>query len=204
MSSAEKIGIMGGTFDPIHYGHLFAAESARIELSLARVVFIPSGNPPHKSYPLMASAEDRYRMTELAIEGNPHFEISRIEMGNAGTNYTAVTLSSLAGRFPSADFFLITGLDAALDIPNWYEPSKILSLCRIAVIARPGYIRDKISSLDERVRDSLIILDTGMIDISATVIRNRAARRGSIRYMTPDRVCRYIQENDIYSSGGDR
>jgi nicotinate-nucleotide adenylyltransferase len=195
----ERIGVMGGTFDPIHYGHLFAAEEARNAVGLDRVIFVPSGNPPHKSYDLMAPAEDRFAMTALAIAGNGRFEISRIETGRSGASYTADTLEELASLNPDAEFSLITGLDAALDIPNWYEPLKILSLCSVVVIARSGYIRDKISEMDAVIRDSLIILDTDMIDISATDIRNRLRSGACIRYMTPDAVCDYIMEKRLYS-----
>jgi nicotinate-nucleotide adenylyltransferase len=197
--TTEKIGIMGGTFDPIHYGHLFAAEAARTALSLGRVIFIPSGTPPHKSYHLMAAAADRYAMTELAVIDNPFFEMSRVETDREGASYTAETLSTLHAANPSADFFLITGLDAALDIPNWYKPDKILSLCKVVVIERPGYVRDKISKLDKKIKDVLILLDTGKIDISATDVRDRVRSGGNIRYMTPDTVCDYIKEKKLYS-----
>jgi nicotinate-nucleotide adenylyltransferase len=195
----KKAGIMGGTFDPIHYGHLFAAEAARNALSLERVIFVPSGNPPHKRYNSMASAEDRYAMTELAIRGNSSFEISKIETGRIGASYTVDTLSSFSASNPDTDFFLITGIDAALDIPNWYQPRKILSLCTVVVVARPGYVRDKINTMDKIIRDSLIILDTELIDISATGIRNRIMSGGCVRYMTPDVVCDYIRGKKLYA-----
>ena len=197
--TCERIGVMGGTFDPVHYGHLFAAESARGAVGLDRVIFVPSGNPPHKSYRAMAPAEDRFAMTRMAVESNPHFEISRIELDRGGSSYTADTLESLSAAHPGAGLFLITGLDAALDIPNWYEPLKILSLCTVIVIARPGYIRDKISALDDLIRDSLLILDTDLIDISATDIRERVRSGQCVRYMTPDTVCDYIMEKNLYS-----
>jgi nicotinate-nucleotide adenylyltransferase len=195
----ERIGVMGGTFDPVHYGHLFAAEAARTEAGLDRVIFVPSGSPPHKSYHAMAPAEDRFEMTRLAIAGNPYFEISRVETDRRGASYTAETLEAVSRGSGGADLFLITGLDAALDIPNWYEPLKILSLCTVIVVARPGYIRDKIGMLDDVLRKSLLLLDTGMIDVSATDIRNRAREGRCVRYMTPDAVWKYIMEKNLYS-----
>ena len=195
----EKIGIMGGTFDPVHYGHLFAAEFAREAAGLNRVIFVPSGNPPHKSYDGMAPAEDRFEMTRLAIENNEGFEISRVEVDREGPSYTADTLEFISEFNPEAELFLITGIDAALDLPNWHMPQKIISLCKILIIARPGYICDKIGTLDESVRDSLIILDTDLIDISATDIRNKARTGRCIRYMTPDVVCDYIAGKNLYS-----
>jgi nicotinate-nucleotide adenylyltransferase len=194
-----RIGVMGGTFDPIHYGHLFAAEFARAAIPLDRVVFVPSGSPPHKKYPSMAGAEDRYAMTSLAIRGNPFFEVSRIETDRRGPSYTVDTLSMFRGAMPGAALFLITGLDAALDIPNWYEPLEILSLCTVVVVARPGYVRDKINKLNEALGDSFVALDTELIDISATEIRNRALSGKCIRYMTPDVVCDYITQKKLYS-----
>ena len=196
----EKIGIMGGTFDPVHYGHLFAAEFARAAVGLNRVIFVPSGNPPHKSYDGMAQAEDRFEMVRLAIENKPGFEISRVEIGREGPSYTAETLTLISVLNPGASLFFITGLDAALDIPNWHEPPKILSLCKILAIARPGYIRDKISMLDDMIRDSLLIFDMDPIDISATDIRNKARSGCSIRDMTPDVVCDYITKKNLYSA----
>ena len=195
----EKIGIMGGTFDPVHYGHLFAAEFARNSVGLSRVIFIPSGNPPHKNYCGMAPAKDRFEMTRLAIENNRGFEISSVEVDRDGPSYTADTLEFISAINSGAELFLITGLDAALDIPNWHKPEKIISLCTVLIIARPGYICDKINTLDEAIRDSLLILDTGLIDISATDIRNKVGSGHCIRYMTPDIVCDYISRKNLYS-----
>jgi nicotinate-nucleotide adenylyltransferase len=195
----EKIGVMGGTFDPIHYGHLFAAAEARSAIGLDRVIFVPSGSPPHKNYGSMASPEDRYAMTKLAISGNPKFEISSIETGREGSSYTVDTLREFALIYPGSEFFLITGLDAALDITNWHRYPDILSLCSVVVIARSGYIRDKIKELDAVIKESLIILDTKTIDISATDIRNRLRAGARIRYMTPDAVCQYIEKKKLYS-----
>jgi nicotinate-nucleotide adenylyltransferase len=194
-----KIGIMGGTFDPIHYGHLFAAEEARRALSLDRLIFVPAGTPPHKHYESMATAEQRYMMTALAIKDNPGFEISRIETDKTGAGYTSDTLEIFAGMFRGARFYLIMGMDSALEITKWHEPLKILSLSTVVVIARPGYIRDKINEMGEAVKKSLIFLDTGMIDVSASDIRINARSGKSVRYMTPDAVCGYIRDMKLYS-----
>ena len=202
MFQINKIGILGGTFDPVHNGHLFAAEHARSAMGLSRVIFVPSGNPPHKSYDGMAPAEDRFEMTRLAIEGDKNFEISRVEIDREGPSYTADTLELISEINPGAELFLIMGLDAALDIPNWHKPKKIISLCKILIIARPGYICDKINMLDEAVRNSLLILDTDLIDISATDIRNKAHSGCCIRHMTPDVVCDYIARKNLYSAAG--
>jgi nicotinate-nucleotide adenylyltransferase len=196
---ASKIGIMGGTFDPIHYGHLFIAEAARRALSLDRLIFVPAGTPPHKHYEAMAAAEDRYAMAALAIKDNPRFEISRIETDKAGASYTSDTLETFAGIYGGARFFLIMGMDSALEITEWHEPFKILSLSTVVIVARPGYIRDKIGKMDETVRKSLIFLDVGMIDVSATEIRDNVREGKSVRYMTPEAVCDYIRDMKPYS-----
>jgi nicotinate-nucleotide adenylyltransferase len=194
-----KIGIMGGTFDPIHYGHLFVAEAARRALSLDRLIFVPAGNPPHKRYGTMAAAEHRYAMTALAIKDNPRFEISRVETDKAGASYTSETLETFAGIYAGARFFLIMGMDSALEITEWHEPLKILSLSTVVVVARPGYIRDKIEKIDGTVRESLIFLDVGMIDVSSTEIRDNTREGKSVRYMTPEAVRDYIREMKLYS-----
>ncbi|MDR3164826.1 MAG: nicotinate-nucleotide adenylyltransferase [Synergistaceae bacterium] len=200
----SKIGIMGGTFDPIHYGHLFVAEAARRALSLDRLIFVPAGLPPHKHYEAMAAAEDRYAMTALAIQDNPHFEISRIETDKTGVSYTSDTLETFARLYGGAYFFLIMGMDSALEITEWHDPFKILSLSTVVIVARPGYIRDKIREMDETVRKSLIFLDVGMIDVSATEIRDNARGGKSVRYMTPEVVCDYIRDMKLYSGRGVR
>jgi nicotinate-nucleotide adenylyltransferase len=193
---------MGGTFDPIHYGHLLAAEEARVAFELERVIFVPTGNPPHKKNRSVASAEDRYAMTSLAISDNPHFEISRIETDRGGESYTADTLGALAADCPGAEFFLIVGLDSALDIPNWYEPKKILSLCNVIAIARPGYVSDRIYTMPEWIKKSTTVLDATPVGVSATEIRSRVRRGRSIRYMTTGAVRGYIRDHNLYSSAG--
>ncbi|MDR0765200.1 MAG: nicotinate-nucleotide adenylyltransferase [Synergistaceae bacterium] len=195
----SKIGIMGGTFDPIHYGHLFIAEAARRALCLDRLIFVPAGAPPHKQYEAMAPAEDRYAMTALAIKDNPRFEISRVETDKTGASYTSETLETFAGIYAGARFFLIMGMDSALEMTKWHDHLKILSLAAVVVVARPGYIRDKIEKIDETVRKSLIFLDVGMIDVSSTEIRVNAREGKSVRYMTPEAVGDYVRDMKLYS-----
>lgn len=195
----KKIGVMGGTFDPIHNGHLFAAGEAMAQLSLDRVIFIPAGTPPHKRYAGMAPAEDRYAMTALAVGGSAAFAASRIETDRAGSSYTSDTLEALAGVYPDADFFLIVGIDSAVDIPNWYHPDKILSLCTVVAVARPGFLRDKIVALTPEIRESLVIVDSGLMDVSATEIRNRVRSGLCVSHLIPEAVCEYIRKKNLYS-----
>lgn len=189
---------MGGTFDPIHYGHLFAAEEARTTLALDMIIFIPTGNPPHKRYSGMASAKERYEMALIAIAEHPCFGISSIETERSGNSYTVDTMKELHNMFPGADFFLLVGMDAALDIMQWKQPFEISSLCTLVVISRPGFTRDKMGELPAQIRDSICHIDTARLDISATDIRMRAAKGHNIRFLLPGNVCQYIAKHDLY------
>jgi nicotinate-nucleotide adenylyltransferase len=197
--ACRKIGIMGGTFDPIHNGHLFAAEEVMAELGLDNVVFIPSGTPPHKSYPSMASALERYEMALLATVDNERFEISRVEIDRPGMSYTFDTLKAMRNLFPESDLFFITGVDAVLEIEQWREPFEIPLLCALVVVKRPGYDDDKLGKLPAKIRSSMIEINSAMLEISSTDIRRRVHEGQCIRYLVPDAVCAYIIKNDLYS-----
>jgi nicotinate-nucleotide adenylyltransferase len=196
----EKIGIMGGTFDPIHYGHLHAAEEARMRFCLGRVIFIPTGAPPHKHYDGMASPEDRYEMTRLAIADNPFFCISRMETDRTGDSYTVDTLRALKADNPDSELFLIMGFDSILDFPNWRKPLEISTLCTIIVVNRPGYERNSIGELPDKIIRSMQMLDMTLLDISATDIRARIRAGRSVFYLLPEAVRGYIASRDLYST----
>ena len=200
MKPSRRIGLMGGTFDPIHYGHLLAAEEARLALDLERVIFLPTGTPPHKHYENMASTEDRYAMTLLATADNPFFEVSRMETERDGNSYTRDSLQELHTLYPLAEFFLIAGVDSILDMPNWREPLEICKLCTPVAVPRPGYETGKLLELPSQIREKLYKLDTVMLDISATDIRDRVARGRGIRYLVPPQVEVYIAKKRIYSA----
>src|SRR5574340_216317 len=134
-----KIGLFGGTFNPIHYGHLRSAEEIRTMFGLERIFFIPSGNPPLKRKDL-AEAKDRYKMVSMAVRDNPYFKVLDIECSRPGKSYTVNTLELLLKKYPDTDFHFILGIDAFLDIPNWREPEKIMSLTNFIVLSRPGNI----------------------------------------------------------------
>lgn len=198
--SKHRIGIMGGTFDPIHYGHLLAAEEARQAFDLERVVFLPTGTPPHKHYEDMASTEDRYAMTLLAIDDNPFFEVSRLETEREGNSYTKDTLMEMHALYPNTDFFLIAGLDSILDMPNWREPLEICRLSTPVAVMRPGYDKGKLAELPSQIREKLCTLETVMLDFSATDIRDRVRKGASIRYRVPPPVEGYIEKHRIYAA----
>ena len=198
-SPAKKIGIMGGTFDPIHFGHLRAAEEAREALSLDEVIFIPAGNPPHKEGSL-ASAEDRYRMTVLATQKCPYFSVSRLETEKTGKCYTHETLKALKSQpeYSEAEMYFIVGFDSVLDIMSWKEPEELVKLCRLAAVSRSGYPREKLANLPKNLGEAVIPIEMPMLVISSTELRRRLTDGRSIRYLVPDEVAQYIKEKGLY------
>ncbi|HSL97278.1 MAG TPA: nicotinate-nucleotide adenylyltransferase [Candidatus Deferrimicrobiaceae bacterium] len=198
-------GILGGTFDPIHLGHLASAEEAREALGLERVLFVPNAIPPFKLDGTAASAADRLAMTRLAITGNPAFEVSTIELERGGVSYTADTVEALAaaeraaGRQP--DLTLILSAETLRDLPGWHEPARLLAACRIAVVPREGYpapdpdwLRTQLPGVEQRVA----WLDGPRLEISSTAIRERIAAGRSIRYLVPPVVERYVADHQLY------
>lgn len=188
-------GVLGGTFDPIHIGHLLLGEAAREELLLDKVIFIPAGNQWRKEQVDrdIAPAEHRLGMVRLAIAGNPAFEASAIEIEREGPSYSVDTLAALRGEMPDARLWFIVGADALADMPNWYESERIFELASVCVAGRPGE--------DERTtafRDRVTWLEMPEIEISSTAIRERVKSGRSVRYMVPDGVRDYISEHGLY------
>jgi nicotinate-nucleotide adenylyltransferase len=191
---------MGGTFDPIHYGHLLAAERAREEFSLAEVVFVPCGAPPHKPEGCEASAEDRHRMTVLATEGNPNFSVSRREVERPGPSYSVATVEEFkTERGPDWDIFFITGVDAVRDLLTWKDPDRLLQLCRFIAVTRPGFQPQELEARlgVDRFR-RIYLLPVAGVMVSSTEVRDRARRGLSLRYLTPAAVCEYIVAQQLY------
>lgn len=193
------LGILGGTFDPIHNAHLFIAEDARTQLGWERALFIPNREPVHKLGATAASAEHRMAMVRLAIGGNPRFEACDLELNRAAPSYTVDTLAELRALFPEADLHLLLGVDALADMPNWYRPRDILGMATVVAATRPGYpLKALRSALPDWMHDRVIYLETPWMDISATYIRERVARGLTIRYLTPDPVVEYIRLHGLY------
>ncbi|MHB9023773.1 MAG: nicotinate-nucleotide adenylyltransferase [Armatimonadota bacterium] len=198
LASARRIGILGGTFDPIHYGHLAIAEEARERFALDVVLFIPTGEPPHKPAG-RAGAELRYRMTELAVTDNPNFTVSRIEVDRPGRSYTVETLGQLHAQYPQAAFFLIMGADMAVDFPSWRDPEGILARAALIVANRPEYPQQEILDLQKRLGvERLHIMEGPGLWISSTDLRRRVRDGRSIRYLVPPPVVEFISENGLY------
>ena len=204
MEKAEvKVGISGGTFDPIHHGHLIVAEQIRESMGLDKIIFIPSGTPPHKDNKRITPAEHRYRMAELAIGTNPHFEISRIEVDRAGSTYTVDTLTELKALYgEQPGLYFITGADIIPELQTWRHFERLFTLCDFIAVLRPGYKKDgflrEIENLKTSYRAKIHIVDAPLIGISSTIIREQVKGGKSIKYLVPESVENYIHEKRLY------
>jgi nicotinate-nucleotide adenylyltransferase len=200
-----RLGIMGGTFDPIHYGHLVAAETARTEFSLDKVLFIPTGNPPHKQENQVTSAELRFEMVRQAIHDNINFGISRLEIDRDGPSYTIDTLRLLHQKYPAIELFFITGTDALKEIFFWREAEEILRLTHFIAASRPGF--EARGFLKQAVEDHpeaegrIHLLEVPALAISSTDIRARLRSGQSVRYLMPEPVRLFIQNLGLYKMG---
>lgn len=194
------IGIMGGTFDPVHYGHLIIAEESRIEFSLDKVIFVTAGDPPHKKDYLVSDARHRREMTLMAIASNPFFECSDIEMERRGPSYTVDTIERFRQTLGSeANLYFITGADAILEILTWHEPHRLRSMCKFIAATRPGYrLEDLKQRLPAEFMDQITFLEMPGVHISSTDLRERVRSGKSIKYMVPENVENYIYTNDLY------
>ncbi|HAK59853.1 MAG TPA: nicotinate-nicotinamide nucleotide adenylyltransferase [Nitrospiraceae bacterium] len=218
----KKLGILGGTFNPIHVGHLAAAEEVRERLDLARILFIPSFLPPHKDDEAIPPAAQRLAMVKIAIAGNPQFSLSDIEVQRGGKSYTVDTVTDLHRAYPGAEFFFITGLDSFLDIQTWKDWERLLGLCSFVVLSRQGHAFTDLVNLPfmKTSKQKLEVLDSGeqarikaetaagmslwleqvpLYDISSTDIRKRIRQGRSIKYLLPDAVETYILDNTLYA-----
>lgn len=193
----KRYGIFGGTFDPIHHGHLIAAQAAVEALNLDRVVFMPSAHPPHKETPSVTPYPDRKHMVELAIKGNEKFMVTDLETKRPEPSYTVATLEILHQEFPQSDYHLILliGADNLLEFRHWKEPKKIIDQIEVVVLARPGYRQ---SDAPEIIRGKAQWVQIPLIEISSTDIRNRISRNLSIQYQVPNTVADYIDKKNLY------
>jgi len=187
-----RIGVLGGTFDPVHIGHLILAEEAVNQFGLDRLIFVPTNQPPHKDYSPLADAEDRFMMVKLAVEGNPSFDVSRIEIDRPGKSYSVETLKRLKEEYGSdAEIFLLTGSDSLEELSSWREIDEVLRLCRFVVASRPGYSFKDLPPGAESISIT-------PVNVSSTEIRRRIKQGKSIRELVPDKVRKYILEKELY------
>ncbi|WP_157074749.1 nicotinate-nucleotide adenylyltransferase [Thermovenabulum gondwanense] len=203
MLTKKKIGLMGGTFDPIHYGHLVAAEEARINFNLSKVIFIPAGNPPHKKDYPVTDAEHRYIMTALAVNSNPFFEVSRVEIDREGYTYTVDTLKWFKEKYKDAvEIFFISGADAILDILTWKKVEEVMNYCTFIAATRPGYTSEQLERKVKEVKEiygkEIFVLEVTGMAISSTEIRKKVKNGQSIKYLVPEAVEYYILKYNLY------
>jgi len=200
-----RVGVLGGTFDPIHLGHLLVAEEARLRLGLDKVIFMTAGQPWLKSEQPRTPAEQRFDMVRLAIAANPHFQASRQEIDRSGPTYTVDTLEDLHENLgPDATIYFIVGLDALDQFHRWKDPERILGLCHLVAVRRPGWLEFDAEEFVRRYPQAsgkVELLSVPLLAISATELRRRAAAGESLRYQVPDAVIEYIQRRLIYDRG---
>jgi nicotinate-nucleotide adenylyltransferase len=204
-ANMRRVGVLGGTFDPVHYGHLVIAEEVFATLQLSEIVFVPAGEPPHKTSVDITAAEHRLKMLELAIASNPHFTISKVDLDRPGPSYTVDMLQLLGKQWgeQTAISFII-GSDSLEELLGWHNPSGILEqLTHLVAVKRPGYSESEAyyNRLETRlpgIKQRLLVVDTPQFDISATDLRQRVAEGRPIKYQTPESVESYIVQYGLY------
>jgi len=199
-----KIGVIGGTFDPIHNGHIAVAGEAGIQLALSEVLFIPAGQPWLKADREITPAEHRVEMVWLAIAGNSHFKLSTMEIERPGPSYTTETLTELRCQLGSEDeLYFIIGMDDLVQLSRWKDPEKLVKLCFVVVAPRPGYEPPELESLEKDIpglSPRVTFMNGPQLDVSASEIRGRVAKGLSIGHLVPESVNRYIKQQGLYRS----
>jgi nicotinate-nucleotide adenylyltransferase len=192
--SARRVGIMGGTFDPIHHGHLVAASEVADQFALDEVIFVPTGEPYQKSERQTSPAEHRYLMTVIATASNPRFMVSRVDIDRPGPTYTIDTIRDIGGLQPGAELFFITGADALSQILSWQDHTKMLRMARFIGVTRPGY---ELSDA-HLPSDAVTLIDVPAMAISSSAVRDRVRNGRPIWYLVPDGVVQYIGKHRLY------
>jgi len=197
-----NIGVLGGTFDPVHNGHLIVAEEAITRLNLAEVIFVPAGQPWLKADIPILPAEHRLQMLRLALADKPQFNLSTMEIERAGPSYTVDTITELQGQLKAEDeLFFILGWGSLVELPQWRDVPRLIQLCYFVAVPRPGVTRPNLKTLEASipgVSQRVMLMDKPYIDISASDIRDRVARGLSVRHLVPEPVNRYIKEHGLY------
>ena len=193
-----RVGVFGGTFDPIHWGHLVLAEEALNAARLDRVLFVPSGRPPHKRHRLLAPWIDRYQMVRLAVAGVPEFEVSDAESDESTPHYSRDTLAGIAAARPRDEILFLLGSDSLLEMESWKDPLEIVRLCPLVVLARPGF--DAARAKSELTR-RMTLVDSVSVMISSTLVRDRLATGGPSRFLVPPAVHEYMRARRLYGVG---
>ena len=206
LRGTQRVGIMGGTFDPIHMGHLVTAEAARSKFNLNKVVFVPSGQPPHKKGKVITDKEHRYLMTVLATAANPYFEVSRTEIDRPGESYAIDTVRYIRSKMnPDSELYFITGADAIIEIVTWKDMEELFANCIFIAATRPGYNLEEMNKqllkkLSPENLAKIIPLEVPAMAISSTDIRRRVKEERTIKYLLPESVENFIKKNDLYKN----
>jgi nicotinate-nucleotide adenylyltransferase len=197
----SRIGLLGGSFDPIHVGHLHIARQACVRLGLDQVVLMPAGQPPHKLGLAMTDPEHRFEMVRLAVAGEPLFTLSRIDLDRPGPCYSVDTVRLLQDAWgPETRIYFLIGADSLADLPTWYRPRRLLELCQVVALRRPGYAID-LAALERRFPGAppIVLLEhVPQVDVSATEVRRRVAKGRSIEGLVPPAVAAYIEAHGLY------
>jgi len=201
-----RVGVLGGSFDPVHVGHLVLAEGVREALRMEKVVLVPAGTPPHKLDHPLAAARHRMEMTRVAVQGNPFFEVSEIEVERSGPSYTIDTIRELRSRH-DGEIFLIVGADTIDELGTWKDVGELLRMCRLAVGMRPGCElpgREELERKTGVAADHILaeIVSIPQMEISSTEIRRRVREGKTVRYLVPERVREYIEREGLYRQEG--
>jgi len=197
----QRIGVIGGTFDPIHFGHLAAAEEARVRVNLEKVLFVVALLPPHKLDDEVTPVEHRLAMVRLGIASNPYFEVSHVDMDRPGPSYTVDTISILREQWgPGTELFFVMGLDSLVEMPTWHQPERLIRLCHLVAVTRPGVEVD-LPALEisiPGISNRLEIIDMPGLNISSTDLQRRVRDGLPIKYQVPEEVERYVREHRLY------
>jgi nicotinate-nucleotide adenylyltransferase len=201
-TSIERLGVLGGTFDPPHYGHLSLADTARVQLRLERVLFAPAGQPPHKPKDRPSPVAQRVALLEAALAdaGEPAFFLSRVDLDRPGPHYTVDALTALREAYPAAQVWFLIGSDSLADLPRWRDPARIIALARLAVLARPGSAPDfdQLSAAVPHLRQRVDWLSGPPLDLSSSALRARVHQGLPLRYLVPPSVEAYVHEHGLY------
>lgn len=196
-----RIGLLGGTFDPIHIGHLILAQEAREQLDLSFIYFVPAGDPPHKRDRLLTPVEHRVKMVELAVRGNPLFKVSRVDADRPGPHYTIDMVNLIKQELsPDAEVYFLMGFDSLVELPTWHEPAKLVAACHLVALTRPDIPLDldKLEAALPGIRDRVTLLDMPELEIASHQLQERVRCGRSIRYLVPEPVRKYIAERQLY------
>ncbi len=202
---SQRVAILGGTFDPIHLGHLAIAADVQHAIQADRVLFVPAAQQPFKVGVPVTPATDRLQMARAAVADNPAFEVSTIEIDRGGVSYTTDTVAQLRELLPATELFLIVGADAATDLPRWHQAERLIRLCRVVIVARPGYQVDMNRFYAElpAARERLLLVPGPAFNISASEIRQRIREGRPVRYHLPSAVYTYLRQRRLYESSSD-